>query len=258
LPLRPWSIELLAAAATGRGAAGPEDAVSDAHAYCRAIEAHLCRRNGGHLIRVVGPAFDLVKEWAELGIPLAVACAGIDRTVDRAARKPGRRRPLRLEFCDADVRATYDEWSRAIGPALRPSAGDGSAAAVRRGSLAQHLDRAIAQLQALRAAGRAAALEPVLAETLAALDAARDAATTARGAAREALIADLQARDAALGAAAVEALDEEERRTVRREAEAEIAGFRVRLAAAQWEVALAAAGTRLARLRLGLPAVAFD
>ena len=28
--------------------------------YCREIEAYLCRKNDGHLIRVVGPSFDLV------------------------------------------------------------------------------------------------------------------------------------------------------------------------------------------------------
>ena len=45
----------------------------DAGAYCRAIEAHLCRKNDGHLIRISGPAFDLVRGWAEQGIPLRVA-----------------------------------------------------------------------------------------------------------------------------------------------------------------------------------------
>ena len=27
--------------------------------YCRDIETYLCRKNDGHLIRVVGPSFDL-------------------------------------------------------------------------------------------------------------------------------------------------------------------------------------------------------
>jgi hypothetical protein len=231
----------------------------DAHAYCRAIEAHLCRRNGGHLIRIVGPAFDLVKGWAEAGIPLAVAEAGIDRCVDRAARKPGRRRPMRVEFCDADVRATHDEWARAVGVVARPSDGASDAATPKRGSLAQHVDRVVVELTALRGSGRVPeAMAPALASAMAALDGMRAAATTARGEARDALIADLRALDGDLGAAVLAALGQDAFTATRRDAEAEIAGYRLRLTAAQWDTALAAATTRLARLRLGLPVVAYD
>ncbi len=58
--------------------------------YCREIEAYLCQKNEGHLIRVVGPSFDLVSRWAAEGIPLKVAFGGIDRyrspgTSERAA-----------------------------------------------------------------------------------------------------------------------------------------------------------------------------
>ena len=48
-------------------------------AYCREIETYLCRRNGGHLIRIVGPAFERVCGWAEAGVPLQVVVEGIDR-----------------------------------------------------------------------------------------------------------------------------------------------------------------------------------
>src|SRR6185436_6791795 len=51
--------------------------------YCRAIEAHLTRKNDGHLIRIVGPAFELVRGWADQGIPFKVACHGIDRSFER-------------------------------------------------------------------------------------------------------------------------------------------------------------------------------
>jgi hypothetical protein len=229
--------------------------VSDAHAYCRAVEAHLCRRNGGHLIRIVGPSFDLVTGWASEGIPLTVACAGIDRMVDRALRKPGRRRPVRIEFCDADVRAAHDEWVRAIGPGAAPAA----AAPSRRLSLTQHIERTVAQLTALRGSGRApAALEPVLAATIAVLDGHRAAASGARGTARDAIIAQLHDLDVGLTQAAQAAVSDADRAAIRREAEAEIADFRQRLAAPQWEAALAAATARLVRLRLGLPVVAAD
>ena len=40
--------------------------------YCREIEAYLCQKNDGHLIRVVGPSFGLVSAWAEQGVPIKV------------------------------------------------------------------------------------------------------------------------------------------------------------------------------------------
>lgn len=231
----------------------------DTHAYCRGVEAHLCRQNGGHLIRIVGPAFDLVKGWAEAGIPLVVAAAGIDRCVDRAARKPGRRRPMRVEFCDADVLAAHDEWTRAVSTAGIGPGATAASGGPRRPSLTQHLDRAITQLTALRGTGRApAALEPALAAAIAALDSHRATAAVARGAARDAVVETLRDLDATLTQAAVGAVSEAERTTVRRDAEHEIAAFRSRLAPAQWDAALAAATARLIRLRLGLPAVAFE
>ncbi len=51
--------------------------------YCREIEAYLCRKNEGHLIRIVGPAFEQVCGWANLGVPLKVAFRGIDQYCDR-------------------------------------------------------------------------------------------------------------------------------------------------------------------------------
>ena len=83
--------------------------------YCREIETHLCRKNDGHLIRVVGPSFDLVSGWAAQGVPLKVACSGIDRYFERYYRKGPRRRPVRIDFCAADVLDVFDEWRRAVG-----------------------------------------------------------------------------------------------------------------------------------------------
>ncbi len=87
----------------------------DADAYCREIEAHLCRRNAGHLVRVAGPAFEMVVGWEAQGIPLKVALSGIDRAVDRRDAKGPSRRPLRVEFCEADVLDAFDAWRRAVG-----------------------------------------------------------------------------------------------------------------------------------------------
>ena len=91
---------------------GPGPGAAD---YCRHIEAYLCRKNDGHLIRIVGPAFDVVSRWEAQGVPLNVACAGIDRYFERYYKKGPRRRPVRVEFCEADVLDAFDGWRRAVG-----------------------------------------------------------------------------------------------------------------------------------------------
>jgi len=77
--------------------------------YCRQVEAHLCRKNDGHLIRIVGPAFEQVCGWAIKGVPLTVATRGIDRYFERYYAKGPRRRPIRIEFCEADVMDVFDD-----------------------------------------------------------------------------------------------------------------------------------------------------
>ena len=83
--------------------------------YCREIESYLCQKNGGHLIRVVGPSFEMVSKWAAEGVPLKVAFRGIDRYCERYYKKGPRRRPVRIDFCEADVLDVFDEWRRASG-----------------------------------------------------------------------------------------------------------------------------------------------
>ena len=153
----------------------------DVHAYCRDVEAYLCRRNGGHLIRIVGPAFDLVKDWAGQGVPLSVVCQGIDRAAERAERKPGRRRPLRIEFCEGDVMDGFDRWRRAVGVLVPDHDGGG---ATTRSGLTAHIDRVSVQLTALLGSGRAAAsVREALPDALASLDALKANSVGARGAA---------------------------------------------------------------------------
>ena len=125
--------------------------------YCREIETYLCRKNEGHLIRIVGPVFEQVSGWAEQGVPLAVACRGIDRYCERYYAKGPRRRPVRVEFCEADVLDLFDDWRRAVGVSRRATHDGDPLADGRRGSLPAHLDRAIARLTALRAGERRSA-----------------------------------------------------------------------------------------------------
>ena len=55
--------------------------------YCRQVESYLCQKNAGHLIRIVGPAFEQVCGWAEQGVPIAVAFKGIDQVLRALLRK---------------------------------------------------------------------------------------------------------------------------------------------------------------------------
>src|SRR5262245_3374769 len=176
--------------------------------YCRAIEAYLCRKNDGHLIRIVGPAFEQVMGWAARGVPLKIACHGIDRYFERYYAKGPRRRPIRIEFCEADVLDAFDEWRRAVGlpNETRVIPGDvnseGSEEAQRRReSLPAHLDRVIVRLTSLRA-GDARALDVTLDGIVRELDVSRAEAKTLRGEARRALIDRLRALDEELLTAA--------------------------------------------------------
>ena len=90
--------------------------------YCREIEAYLCRKNDGHLIRIVGPSFERVCGWAAQGIPFKIACQGIDRYFVRYYAKGPRRRPVQIDFCEHDVLDAFDAWRRAVGVGL-PGAG---------------------------------------------------------------------------------------------------------------------------------------
>ena len=92
-------------------------------AFCREVESYLCRKNDGHLIRIVGPAFELVCGWAAAGIPLRVVERAIDRRHARYYARGPRRRPLRIEYCEADVLELFDEWRRAVGVGLRGGPG---------------------------------------------------------------------------------------------------------------------------------------
>jgi hypothetical protein len=247
----------------------------DVDEYCREIEAHLCRRNGGHLVRIAGPAFDLVRGWAERGIPLKVALEGIDRYVDRSSARGMRRRPARVEFCEADVLDSFDAWRRAVGihraEAEVPGGaeghiGEGGIGAGsdeeprprHRESLATHLDRVIVRLTSLRTGEVPASWDAALEEFVRALDALHPAARRARGEARERLLADLEALDARLMERARAEAGQELAAEVAREAAAELEPFAPRLSPDAYAAALRRCERRLLRERLRLPAIALD
>ncbi len=230
--------------------------------YCRELEAHLCRRNGGHLVRVVGPAFEMVCGWHRQGIPLKVAMQGIDRRVARAEARGGRRHPLRLEFCEADVLRAFDEWRRAVGVRGSADARDEPAADVagggRRGSLARHIERVVVRLTALRSGDVHPAWQRALDAAVRELDALAGSARRARGEARGATVAALALVDRTLLAAARESVPRELADAAMAEASRQLAPFQPRLSEDAWKAALERGRDAVLRDRLGLPTITFE
>jgi hypothetical protein len=232
--------------------------------YCREIETYLCRKNDGHLIRVVGPSFGVVSGWAEQGVPLKIAFAGIDRYFERYYRKGPRRRPVKIDFCDADVLDVFDEWRRATGVlqsavASRPSSVESrQSSASSRQSLPAHLERVVLRLTSARAGGSLGDdFDALIDRAAAELDAARGKAGGLRGDARRALLDRLTALDAELVHQARATLDEPTRASLAREAELELAGFRGGMTPDAFARAQNAAMDRLVRERAKLPTLAF-
>jgi hypothetical protein len=247
--------------------------------YCREVETYLCRKNDGHLIRIVGPSFDLVSGWAAQGVPLKVACSGIDRYFERYYRKGPRRRPVRIDFCEADVLEMFDEWRRAVGltqssvishqssvdshqspvDSHQSSVDSRQSPAGRSKSLPQHLERVVLRLTSARVSDSLGGEFDALIDRVAAeLDAARAQAGGLRGQARQALIDRLSALDAELLQQARRALDGAAAASLARDADEELAGFRSGMAPEAFARAREAAMDRLVRERFVLPTIAYE
>ncbi len=230
--------------------------------YCRQLEDYLCRKNEGHLIRIVGPAFEQVCGWSARGIPLRLAMSGIDRYFERYYAKGPRRRPVRIEFCEADVLDVFDEWKRSVGvsgASEADSAGDESGADLSgpRSSLPAHLERVIARLTTLRAGGDRS-LDPVFDDAVRELDAARANAKSLRGDAREALIDRLRQLDASLIDALRRRCDQSTLERLAAEADEELKPFRARMPAEAYQQSHQACVDRLVRERAGLPTISYE
>ena len=252
---------------------------SSVAAYCRQVEAHLTRVNGGHLVRIVGPGFTLVREWEAAGIPLSVVQRAIDQKAERhrqgAAGRSGR--PLRIEFCEDDVRELFEDWKRAVGVMADPVTNSDAPArpdapshpehldtlepgtlepSSRRPSLSKHLERVSDRLS--RLLGRHDLSEPFLEhvnQTISAVAAARDRARYARGAARDEIAAAVRPLDSQLMIAARQLLNAAQLQELRQQAEAELAAFKARLAGDAWQQAVGATMDRLLRERYHLPVI---
>jgi hypothetical protein len=230
--------------------------------YCREIESYLCRKNGGHLVRIVGPAFQTVCQWSDQGIPLKIVFRGIDRCVDRSNARGGRKRPLRIEFCEADVLTVFDDWRRALGVTASQVSEAGEAfdeeAASPKGSLPAHFSRSVARLLAARSEPPDAAYDETIAQTIRELDALAETAKTVRGEARNRLIERLAELDVRVMAAARHRVDAPTAEALQREADAELAAFSGRMPTEARERARQLAFERLLRESLNLPVLTYD
>ena len=246
--------------------------MSDAADYCRQVEAHLTRVNGGHMVRVVGPGFALVRQWAEEGIPLSIVFRGIEQKADRH-KLGAARRPLRIEFCEADVRELFDTWRRAVGISVAV-ADDGSdveptpnvGRAFRRADPAEQadqprprspsktIDKAIERLG--RVAGRLElpdAFRDNVSHAIERLSAVREGLAQSRGAAREPWLAQLAPIDHTLVTEARRIIDAAVLRELTEQAERDMAPYRDRLAPEVWQRAVTLTTDRGVRAHLGLP-----
>jgi hypothetical protein len=232
--------------------------VTDPAEFARQIETYLCQKNRGHLIRVVGPAFDMVRGWAATGVPLKVAFRGIDRCCERHERKAGRRRPVRLEFCEADVLDAFDDWRRAVGvTAAAPEETTGPPS--RKPALAAHIERAIARLAHARGVDAAGTgLQKRIDEIVRELEGMASAALGSRGEARARLVNRLGELDVALVDAAIEQLGSARAGELRLEAADELAPFGTRMPADARQRAAESAFRRLAREAANLPILGYE
>ena len=223
--------------------------------YCREVETYLCRKNEGHLIRIVGPAFEQVSGWAAQGVPLAVAFKGIDQYCERYYAKGPRRRPVRIEFCEADILTLFDDWRRAVGVTAQDAEAEPRG---RTDSLPAHIDRVITRLTLLRGRHPSPSFDNQVETAVRELDGLRASAKHVRGDARAAILDRLAEIDRILVAAARSDLGDARMGELTAAAEAEVAPFAARMPADARTRAVNAACDRLVRDAAGLPIVALD
>jgi hypothetical protein len=169
---------------------------------------------------------------------------------------------VRIDFCDHDVLDVFDEWRRATGittGGAESTTADGAEHPTRGPSLPAHLERVVLRLSSARATGSVGtAFDDVIDRVAGELEMARAEPHGIRGDLRQALLARLSALDRELLQIARRALDDTTRARFAREADEELAAFRLSMAADVFARAREAAIDNLVRERFGLPTIAFS
>jgi len=229
--------------------------VSNAGAYCREVESYLCRRNGGHLIRIVGPAFEMVRGWADAGVPVSLVQRAIDVCVERREARRDVAKPLRIEFCESEVREQFQRWRRAVGPHVAGLADDEEADDPAPAGLASHLARASEKLaRAAARLERSEAFRSALDAIVGDVAAVQVESKGGRGERRDGFVQQLKTLDQQLLAAArTEAAQSGVDTELRAKAAEELAPWRERMPGEAWAAAVQAASDRLLRDRFDLP-----
>lgn len=238
--------------------------MADVADYCRQVEEHLTRVNGGHLVRVVGAGFALVKRWADEGVPLSVVFRGIEQKAERHAAGASKR-PLRIEFCEPDVRALFDDWRRAIGVAAQPEGEDAGDAGIadrkaspKRRSVPKAIERTIDRLG--RLAGRLelpGEFRDAMSRLIEQLSLLREEVAHTRGAAREQLLERLAPLERDLLDQARLIVPTEVLRDIAARAEQDLAPYRDRLPPEAWSRAVSVTVDRGVREHFDLPSLEF-
>jgi hypothetical protein len=199
-------------------------------------------------------------------MPLRVVLHGVDRTIARLTAKGPRRRPVRIEFCEADVRDAADQWRRAVGvtatAANAPShSTDASTAAPasRVPSLPKHLERVLMRLSALAATRELPpALASAIGSTLNEVDTCLDASRAARREARTAIVERLVEIERTMTQAALAALPESRRQELLEQVGHELSPYRGQLPPVAMHDAEQALLGELTRRLFSLPQVRLD
>jgi hypothetical protein len=175
--------------------------------------------------------------------------------------KGTRRRPVRIEFCEADILDIFEDWRRAVGIVQGAASGgpdpEAAPAAAPRVALSAHLERVVARLVGRRTR-RSPAFEQHVERLLAEIDRLTGSSKGSRGDARMTILDRLAELDRELVEAATAELDAQAVASARREAEAEVAPLGDRLAAGMKARAIEATFERLVRESLGLPTIRYQ
>ena len=229
----------------------------DLGSYCREVESYLCGKNSGQLVRIVGPGFELVCDWAERQIPLHVVFRAIDRTVERRYGQGRLGRPIRIEFCEADVKELFNEWHRALGPGALSSTPSRDQS--RRSLVESHVERTIDRLTAWRDNGeQVSTMMDVTTRAITDLNLVRDRIQILQGSVRQEVVDRLRQIEIELTAELHGMVDSETFESIQSEMEIELESFRERMPSEAFDKAKRVGIDRLLYDHFKLPKISFE